>query len=417
MKPILLSIMLLISCLALQAQRIKTDKIDYKYIKLPTDPLDKNIKNYQAMATSSYEEENQRLRANYEKEKQLAEDEYQKELLEYPTKVKEAEEKYNTEMEAWKKKSLVDKIVEKEILNENNKPQKPNINKPYKRFVQEPLLKKSYDYSALANTYLQLEGFQNNPDNAVKIIATLNGFEYTKPRQVTEIKKVTTASNGNVTTSDVTYYSIEFTYRHTMSVKAIAPDGREIFNLTPQELNTYTVYKSNGTTTQQTINEQQLVTTFEEKILQENLKLLGSIVNDKIGYKRELRSTVLEYPIDKKVNYSDMLQAYNEALSGLMSIAVDEESAKTKINKAIDLWNAALKESDLTDKKARIDKDITLSIYFNLLECYFATRNLTEADKVFSAIGGIQITNKDRKTKEAYETVYVDLRKRMAVNR
>ena len=121
--------------------------------------------------------------------------------------------------------------------------------------------------------------------------------------------------------------------------------------------------------------------------------------------------------MDKKVDYSDLLQAYNEALSGLMSISVDEESAKTKINKAIDLWNAALKESNLTDKKARIDKDITISIYFNLLECYFATRNVIEADKVMSAIGGIQISPKDRKLKEAYETIYVDLRKRLAVNR
>jgi hypothetical protein len=406
----------MLATFSLFAQRIKSDKFDYKYIKLPAEPIDKSIKSYQSAIYAPFEVENQRLRNEYEAEKIKAEEDYQRDLAAYPELVKAADEKYAKEMEAWKKKSLVDKIVEKEILNENNKPQKPNVNKPYKRNVPEPQLKKSYDFNALASTYLQLEGFEKNTQNAVQIVATLNGFEYIRPKQVTEVKKVTTAANGNVTTNDVTYYSIEFSYRHTMSVKAVLPDGREILNLSPQELNTYKVYKSNGTTTSQPIVEDQLVRTYEEKILQENLTLLGNLVNDKIGYKREQRNAVLEYPVDKKVNYSDMLQAYNEALSGLMSISVDEESAKSKINKAIELWNTALKESDVNDKKARIDKDITISIYFNMLECYFATRNIAEADKVFSALGGIQISNADRKTKEKFETLFVELRKRVSVN-
>lgn len=416
MKSFTLLSLCILASMNVFAQRIKSDKFDYKYIKLPAEPIDKSIKNYQSAIFAPFEIENQRLRNEYEAEKIKAEEDYQKELAAYPELVKAADEKYAKEMEAWKKKSLVDKIVEKEILNENNKPQKPNISKPYKRNVPEPQLKKSYDFNALASTYLQLEGFEKNTQNAVQIVATLNGFEYIRPKQVTEVKKVTTAANGNVTTSDVTYYSIEFSYRHTMSVKAVLPDGREILNLTPQELNTYKVYKSNGTTTSQPINEEQLVRTYEEKILQENLTLLGNLVNDKIGYKREQRNAVLEYPVDKKVNYSDMLQAYNEALSGLMSISVDEESGKAKINKALELWNTALKESDLNDKKARIDKDITISIYFNMLECYFATRNIAEADKVFSALGGIQISNADRKTKEKFETLFVELRKRISVN-
>jgi hypothetical protein len=416
MKSFTLLSLCILASMNVFAQRIKSDKFDYKYIKLPAEPIDKSIKNYQSAIFAPFEIENQRLRNEYEAEKIKAEEDYQKELAAYPELVKAADEKYAKEMEAWKKKSLVDKIVEKEILNENNKPQKPNISKPYKRNVPEPQLKKSYDFNALASTYLQLEGFEKNTQNAVQIVATLNGFEYIRPKQVTEVKKVTSASNGNVTTSDVTYYSIEFSYRHTMSVKAVLPDGREILNLTPQELNTYKVYKSNGTTTSQPINEEQLVRTYEEKILQENLTLLGNLVNDKIGYKREQRNAVLEYPVDKKVNYSDMLQAYNEALSGLMSISVDEESGKAKINKALELWNTALKESDLNDKKARIDKDITISIYFNMLECYFATRNIAEADKVFSALGGIQISNADRKTKEKFETLFVELRKRISVN-
>ena len=399
------------------SQRIKTDKFEYKYIKLPLNPLNKSIKNYQSVVLASYDDENNRLKAEYEAEKQKAEDDFQRETAEYPVKVKEAEEKYEKDMAEWKKKPLVDKFVEKNILEENNKPQKQVVNKPYKRYVQEPKLKKSYDNAPLANTYLQLDGFVNDPNNAVQIIGTMNGFEYTQPKLVNEVRKEMQTTNGNVNSVNVTYYYVEFTYRHTMSVKAIGPDGRELFNLSPQELNTYKVYKSTATKTTQVVDEKQLVNMFDEKILQENLTFLGNLVNDRIGYKREPRNTSLDYVNDKKVDYTDLLQAYNEGLSGLMTIAADEESAKTKVAKATELWNKALSESNLTDKKARIDKDVTMSIYFNLLEAYFATRNIEEADKVFSKMATVQMSNQDRKNKEKYEELFVDLRKRILTNK
>jgi hypothetical protein len=202
-----------------------------------------------------------------------------------------------------------------------------------------------------------------------------------------------------------------------MSVKAIGPDGRELFNLSPQELNTYKVYRSTATKTTQAIDEKQLVNMFDEKILQENLTFLGNLVNDRIGYRREPRSTSLDYVNDKKVDYSDLLQAYNEGLSGLMTIAADEESGKSKIAKATEFWKNALAESNLTDKKARIDKDVTMSLYFNLLEAYFATRNIEEADKIFSKMASVQLSNQDRKNKEKYEELFIDLRKRILANK
>ena len=417
MRSILFLSCLMLICQFSYAQKIKTDKFDYKYIKLPTNPLDKSVKNYQSLVLASYDDENNRLKAEYEAEKQKAEDDFQRETAEYPVKLKEADEKFEKEMAEWKKKSLVDKFVEKKILEENNKPQKQVVNKPYKRYVQEPKLKRSYDNAPLANTYLQLEGFVNDPNNAVQIIATMNGFEYTAPKQVSEVRKEMQTSNGTVNSVNVTYYNIEFTYRHTMSVKVIGPDGRELFNLSPQELNSYKVYKSTATKTTQAIDEKQLVNMFDEKILQENLTFLGNLVNDRIGYKREPRSTSLDYVNDKKVDYSDLLQAYNEGLSGLMTIAADEESGKTKIAKATEFWKNALAESNLTDKKARIDKDVTMSLYFNLLEAYFATRNIEEADKVFSKMASVQLSNQDRKNKEKYEELFIDLRKRVLTNK
>ena len=58
-----------------------------------------------------------------------------------------------------------------------------------------------------------------------------------------------------------------------------------------------------------------------------------------------------------------------------------------------------------------------MSIYFNLLEAYFATRNIEEADKVFSKMATDQMSNQDRKNKEKYDELFVDLRKRILTNK
>lgn len=402
---------------ALSAQNVKSEDIEYRYIKLPLDPLPASIQNYQATVFANYEAENARKQAQYEAEMQLAESEYQQAMGAYPAQVRAAEDKYKAEMAEWDKKSMAEKVVEKQVLKENNKPVKQLPSEPYKRYVQPPVLQTSYDYPALASTYLALDGFNNNPANAVKIEVTLYGFDYTQPRQLSEQKSKVISANGSTTTRQVTYYHTEFTYRHTMSVKVTSPDGRELFFITPQELNNYKTYKSAESETGVSINEQQLVKTYEEKILQENLKFISDLVNDKIGYRRELRKTSLSYVKTKDETYRDLMIAYNDATSALKTLVDDEAGAKSKLSSAVEGWNNALKESDINNKKARIDKEVTTMIYFNLLEAYFAQRDAVNGEKTITALNALSLSNSDRKQKEAYEVLFNDLKKRLAANK
>lgn len=402
---------------SLNAQRIKSDDVEYRYIKLPLTPLPSTIQNYQSSIFATYEAENQKLLDQYNEDLAKAEEDFQKATAEHPAKVKAAEDKFEAEMAEWNKKSMAEKVVEKQLLNENNKPVKHLPSTPYKKSVQKPVLKTSYDYNALSSTYLILDGYENNSANAVKIEVILNGFEYTKPKQVTEVKKIVSTSNGTSTSKDVNYYHVEFTYRHTMSVKVTSPEGKELFYLSPQELNTYKTYKSSQSTTSSAINEDQLVKTHEEKILQENLTFINGLVNDRIGFKRETRKTTLSYIKTKDDVYSDMLIAFNDGNSGLKSLLDDGEGAKNKLHKANQNWNTALNESDLNNKKARIDKDVTMMIYFNLLETYFALSDVEAAEKVLTSLNSMSISNSDKKQKEEYEALITDLKKRIIANK
>lgn len=399
------------------AQNIKDETVEYRFIQLPLTPLPASITSYQSAIIPAFAAENQKKTEAYEAEKKLAEAQYQKELDAYPAKVKAAEDRYAADMEAWKKKSFGEKVVEKEVLGENNKPVKQIPSPPSQRYVQPPHLQTSYDYPVVASQYLVLDGFANKPENAVKIEVTIYGFDYTEPRQISEQKNVTSYANGQTSTNAVTYYHNEFSYRHTMSVKVTGPDGKELMTATPQELNTYKIYKSPESTTPVPVNAEMLIKTNEEKIFQNNLILINNVVNDKFGYKRTPRKVELYFVKSKDDTYKDLLIAFNDASAGLKLLIDDAAAAKAKLQSAIQSWNTALQESDIKNKKARIDKDVTISIYFNMLESFFALGDSVNAEKTIAALNGIDLSSSERKKKGDYEALINDMKKRASVNK
>jgi hypothetical protein len=50
------------------------------------------------------------------------------------------------------------------------------------------------------------------------------------------------------------------------------------------------------------------------------------------------------------------------------------------------------------------------------LECYFVTRNVVEADKILDELNKIDLPNRDKKQREAYTTLFMDLKMRMNAN-
>lgn len=407
----------LLSLQALFSQSIKDELIEYNYIKLPLTPLPKLFVNYSSIVFATYEADNSAKKAQYESDKQKAEDDYQAEMSAYPGKLQAAEDKYAAEMEEYNKQGLAEKVIEDKVLGENNKPVKQLPSQPYKRTVPEPVLKTSYDYPVVATTYLNLEGFTRDTSNAVMIKVTIYGYDYTQPRQMTTQKEMTNYTNGQSTKRMVTYYYTEFSYRHPMSVQVTLPDGTVALNETPQELNTYTIYKSQESETAGSINTDLLIKTYEEKIFQTNLIFLNNLVNDRFGFQKVKRVAKLFYVKSKDEVYQDLLVAYNDAQSGLRMLIDDLTGATTKLENSISIWKKALSEFDPAVKKARIDKDVAAIICFNLLESYFALKKTEEADLIIVKLNTFSLSSEEKKIKEDYESLFVDLKKRIQANK
>jgi hypothetical protein len=124
----------------------------------------------------------------------------------------------------------------------------------------------------------------------------------------------------------------------------------------------------------------------------------------------------LDYVKSKNDAHADVLEAYNNQMIGLKSLITNEALATQKLNAAIEAYKTILLESDLFDKKARIDKDVTISIYFNLLEAYYAQRKTDEAREVMTSLNQIDLSNREKKFKEKYIEAFLDLTNRKAAN-
>ncbi|ABG60927.1 hypothetical protein [Cytophaga hutchinsonii] len=68
--------------------------------------------------------------------------------------------------------------------------------------------------------------------------------------------------------------------------------------------------------------------------------------------------------------YGDIISAYTEASMGYNYLSTDKAKAKDYLLKAVAIWEKALKESNLTDKKARINENITNALHVNLAAAY-----------------------------------------------
>lgn len=398
------------------SQNIKSEPVTYYYSQLPSQPLDKSIRNFQSTIDAPFEEKNKNAVKNYQAEKAEAAARYQKAMAEYPALVKSAQDRFDKEMAEYNKKSFGKKLLEKQILEENNKPVKQIVPIPVAETIQPPVMQKSYDYKVLANTYLNLEGYQPVPANALKIAVTLYGYDYTQPRTVSEeSNNLRFGSNTPTATVKSIAYHTEYSYRHPMSVKVLSPDGKELMNVTPSELNIYKTYKTAASQRTLQIDEEALIRTTEEKILQENLRFINQLVNDKYCFAKVKRTASLFY-VKNNPDYTDLMTAFNEASSAMQMLQQDNKAATAKLAKACDLWNAALKESDVNNKKARIDKDVTLAICFNMLEAYFAQNKATEGQAIFDKLNTMNLSFTERKTKSDYEALFNDLKTRKQSN-
>ena len=408
MKNIFTTALVLTASLS-YGQNMKKEKMTVSYIQPPMVHLEDEM-GYTSQVILDYEEE---INAELAK----AEEEYQQALAEYPEKEATAKAAYDQRyaeyekaLEEWNSKGTMGKIIEKQVL-ENNKPSAPGSyyppSKPYKRQVTH---QKLFNADQLASTYCRIDGLNQDP-NGVQIEVHLFGFENDDP--VVKKKEYTQVDSKTKAKKTIIKSHWEFNYRHSMSLRAVHPNGTIIFDEVPSSIADYKLYASaDETRSHPSTNANTFVENLQPKIVETNMGVINWMLNDKLGTTEQKRDVQIIFVKNKKGEYDDLENAMFDAKEGYNMLTSRPDEAKAKIASAIEAWEGALEEGDMDDKKARINKKVIPDLYKNLLLACALTEEFTRAEDHFNATLRLDFSRGDEKDLKETMLLVNDLKER-----
>jgi hypothetical protein len=454
MKHILLGACALMIAFGANAQKVQDTDITYDYTRLPSEPVSKDIKNYQSKVVLTYAGTNDDIMAEYTRqcrdikeknEKDCAEankryemdkasmaqrradaqKNYEMEMQVYKEQDALAEERYQKELAAWNEKSGAGKFLSKQLMEEQ-KPQKAYVSKPTLQLPTDPYapicpdpvyppkpdLKDITDPSVLSSSYLKLDGFKNLPDNAVKVEVTMHAFENTEPELKSTVSK---DKDGRVVS---TTYWYETSAKKPMNVKVTKPDGSAHINESLEQFANMTMFKTKSGSSPSAImtDKKSYLKKLEDDLIAKNLNQIDSMLDSRVGYTAIKRTTTLYSVETGKMNYDDYKKAYDAAFIGYNKLTSDPAAAKAKLNEAIAIWEKALIESNPEDKKARIDKDVTIVTLVNIVEALIFVDEYGHAEDHMIKLKSMDLSRREKRAVEELDKLLESQKARYTAN-
>ncbi len=403
------------------AQDIDNNDIAFTYTQLPLTPLGKTVKNYQAVVVQKFEDIVKQKNDLYAAELIAAETEFQQAKDAQALLQKMADDKYAKDMAAWKKKPLAE-----QVLYSAQTPQRSIIPTPTKREVAKPEIPKTYDAQLLAGKYIKLQGFNNVNNNAATITVSLYGFNSENPVLKERIsQKATAATTTTPAKPEIKKYYYAINYKHMMSYKIDVPGQGTVADVFLSELDNFSEYKTNEFDSVKFLvknwemNKPTIMEQIQDKSVYENLEYINNLINNKYGFMKMSYATLLSV-VDEKKDYQDYKEAYVAAENGYKAISsapgADKSSSFPELNKAIGLWENAMKESQPNNKKARVDGDVTEITILNLIEAYIWKDDYINAKAYIDKIKTLDPSRKGKRRLERMELLYKQNKERFDAN-
>lgn len=377
------------------AQDINFEKVNFNYVRLPLQPLPKEAKTFSGKVELTYKEEAAATKAAREQE------------------VAELKAKAAAEQDEYKKKSLGAKAFNKIVLDEG-KPKGAVIGK-------DPYVAKIHDANVLANSYIQIPGYTRQPADAdVQVTVLLNGFSMVDIAEKTKESKM--KINGVETSSTKFYY--EISCKHPITLRVQDKTGNIIQESPIEVLNEPVVSYSAEHKSKDALekywyeNQNTILRAIDEKLITSNMNIVKDELASRYGYAQVPRATTVINIKDKKVSYDDYNQAFEKATAAYSKLALQDKQAEAaaELEKAVELWNNALKESDPNNKKARVDAKVTAATHLNCAEAYMWLNNFEEAEKHLNKIKMLDISKYENLAKDL-NTVIVEQKNRYNNNK
>lgn len=396
-------------------QKMQQEEVTFSDIRLPLAPLGNDLQHYQFTVKTPYPENNnaviEQAKAKYEQDvanyPQTVEEskaKYERDLVEYDAQVVVARENFRIESEQYNNLTMVERMAMADQKPTLKLPSKPAYYKPSEPTYQEPNLSRSITYSPeLLASSVKLYGYTKGTENALVGTITLYDFENLEPQRKVEEK--------NVYNTQTKKTEMQRTYSYTVAYKR--PTYLKL------EFNGQILYDGvfEGTSEYSEFTSAQSPNLFnlEKQSVDGVLAAVNEYINNNYGQTLITRTIKIGYVKNKDGLYDDLEKAKNLAVSGLKSYEYGKPNKD--IDEAISIWEKVLEETDLSDKKARIDAKAYEEILFNLNKVSLATYQLEKAEMYINTLKTVKLSGSEKKELDIFEFELNDRKQRVAASK
>ena len=373
------------------AQKIQETTLQYEYVQQPLNPLN-GLASYHFTVVTPYPENHDLLLAKADKE-------FQERLAGYPAEVEEAkrmhaereanydedvslaQENFKLETEAFDNLNAIEKLALEEGRPKLRMPSKPGpFRAPSEPTYTAPNTSTNiiFKTDVLADTYLKLEGFEKGTENALTGSVEMEAFDAGDTERKSSTKKVYNATSKQYV--DQTTYTYETAVRRPTRL-TLEFNGETIYNDIFEGTGEYST-----TSTPTSPNMFQL----EKDNVSDILKIINTYMNEQYGFVNVPAVLTVRAPKNKG-EFNDLEKAGKLAKRGINPMGSSD--GKAELAEAIQIWKTALEESDVNDKKARINNKVTQSIYQNLIEAAIYKEDFINAQDNLILIGEMDLKN------------------------
>ena len=349
-------IMVLACLISLQAsgQNIDDNFVNFNYTQLPLISVDESLRWYRFEVVTDVEGANMDSTATYQ------------------IRLDNAVSIYQKRMDTWlSKMSLLQQQENATGTSQSaNYPPKPSLE----------LVVKPVQHTVTTNASaegIKISGF-NEGDNGLLIRYTLLPiknvkFSYSKKGEAANTK-----------------YDYKCSYMLQAKMEVIDPNNTVLFEKMVGRAKTKGLgkYKSTYDFAKWYMNNRE---TFYAQIESEGRKAAisgsGSALENQFGYiNKNRKAEVYSVKKYKDYDYTDVVMAYNQTTEALLKVGNerDRSGAMDDLEKARDMWLKILEESNLQNKKERINAKISAMIWCNLAEIAVWMADFNEADNQVS---------------------------------
>jgi len=235
-----------------------------------------------------------------------------------------------------------------------------------------------------------LPHLEKTANSGVQILARLETYYRGEVNYDTEVK----TEKRNDKEVKVTYHYLTFDYKYPLYYEVILPGDVDAigsgFSNGSSEMSNY---RSKNFRTRSELNKwwsgnyKTLQAKLRTDLLSKNVSELKNLLLTNYSYRKySFYPTFYSVKKFKKFDYADLDEAMGNVKEALSSIdaqdVVFSNDFINNMNVAIEIWNKALEESNIEERKTRINKKITEALYNNIYLAYGMLDNFDMAAEV-----------------------------------